>query len=74
MIDPTVEVSQEAQTALFLGSAAFFSGAVWQPTVNVLEAANLPFNAVAGGTMVATGMYSFFLSLYIYISLWIIYV
>ena len=53
---PDVKVGQEIGTGLFLGSAAFFSGFAWQPAVNVLQAANLPWVGVAGGTWMVCGL------------------
>jgi hypothetical protein len=50
-----VNLSFEYKTGLFLASAAFFSGGVWQPVVNTLQAAELPWLAVAGGTWMACG-------------------
>ena len=48
-------IADEAGTGWFLGSAAFCSGSVWQPTVNFLQAAQLPFTGVAVGTWVICG-------------------
>lgn len=53
-MDPTVDVTQEVHTGVFLATAAFCSGAAWQPTVNLLQGANLSFNAVVAGTTVVT--------------------
>lgn len=69
LIDPTVDVKTEVHTALFLGSAAFCSGAAWQPVVNTLQAANLPFNGVVVGTTAATGL-AFFTGLRIFRSIY----
>lgn len=53
---------KEAQTGLLLATAAFCSGFVWQPTVNVLQGLELGFNACAGGTVAACGT-AFFVGL-----------
>ena len=55
MAGEPVNLSHEYKTGLFLASAAFFSGTVWQPVVNTLQAAELPWLAVAGGTWMACG-------------------
>ena len=48
--DSSVKMSQEVQTGVFLGSAAFCSGGVWQPLVNLFQlSGQLPFEAVATG-------------------------
>jgi hypothetical protein len=39
-----VDLSQELDTGLWLGSAAFCSGFVWQPTLNICVDAGLSFN------------------------------
>jgi len=58
--DPASDITKEAHTALFLGSAAFCSGFVWQPAVNVLQAAgSLPFSGVMFGAW-AAGTIAFF--------------
>ena len=56
MVSSKVSVSQEIQTGFFLGSAAFCSGAAWQPVVNFLQLTNAPFVQVAGCTWVACGL------------------
>ena len=43
-------ISQTATTGLFLASAAFCSGSVWQPVVNLLQAGGLPFVGVTALT------------------------
>lgn len=59
-LDPAIDVVKEAHTALFLGTAAFCSGFVWQPAVNVLQAAGtLPFSGVILGAW-AAGTIAFF--------------
>jgi hypothetical protein len=54
--DKKVNVSAQAQTGFFLGSAAFFSGFAWQPAVNLLQGASLGFNSVALGTTAICGL------------------
>lgn len=56
MIDPTVDLKKECGTGVFLGSAAFCSGSVWQPTVNALQSIDIPFAAVAMGTWMTCGL------------------
>lgn len=51
-----MKLGEEVGTGLFLGSAAFFSGFAWQPTVNLLQAASLPWLGVAGGTWAVCGL------------------
>jgi len=51
-----VNMDVEMQTAWFLGSAAFCSGAIWQPAVNFLQMTNAPFMSVAGCTWAACGL------------------
>jgi hypothetical protein len=41
---------ETVQTGFLLGTAAFCSGTAWQPLVNALQGANLPFWGVMGGT------------------------
>lgn len=62
MVDPTVDTTQEIHTGVFLASAAFCSGAVWQPTVNLLQGANLSFTQVLLGTT-AAAMTAFYIGL-----------
>jgi hypothetical protein len=45
-----INMEKEAQTGLFLGSAAFCSGTLWQPLVLSLQSAGLSFNGVMLGT------------------------
>jgi hypothetical protein len=40
-----IDMTSQAQTGIFLGSAAVCSGGVWQPFVNTLQAAGLGFNS-----------------------------
>ena len=56
MTGAKVDLNFQYKTGLFLASAAFFSGTVWQPVVNVLQAAELPWLAVASGTWMACGL------------------
>lgn len=51
----SINMTREWHTGALLGSAAFCSGTVWQPVVNLLQGANLPFNTVMCGTWVACG-------------------
>ena len=39
-----IDMTAQAQTGIFLGSAAVCSGGIWQPFVNTLQAAGLGFN------------------------------
>jgi len=55
LVSPDVKMSNELCTGWFLASAAFCSGFAWQPTVNLLQAASLPWIGVAGGTWVVCG-------------------
>lgn len=49
--DTSISMKNEVHTALLLGSAAFCSGTVWQPTVNFLHnTAHLSFNETLVGT------------------------
>jgi len=57
-----IDLTQELHTGILLGSAAFCSGSVWQPLVNVLQGANLPFNQVFVGTWAGCGL-AFYLGL-----------
>jgi hypothetical protein len=50
-----INVNREFQNGVLLGTAAFFSGTAWQPIVNVLQGANLPFNQVFLGTWAGCG-------------------
>uniref|UniRef100_A0A7S2YG15 Uncharacterized protein n=1 Tax=Entomoneis paludosa TaxID=265537 RepID=A0A7S2YG15_9STRA len=62
MYDSSIDMTKELHTGILLGSAAFCSGGVWQPLVNILQGANLPFNQVFAGTWVGCGM-AFYLGL-----------
>lgn len=59
LVSKKVSVTQELQTGFWLGSAAFCSGAVWQPLVNFLQLTNAPFVHVAGATWLCCGMVFF---------------
>ena len=53
--DESISLTKEAQTGAMLGSAAIFSGGIWQPCVNALQAAGWGFHpTVAMTTGVAT--------------------
>eukprot|EP00581_Thalassiosira_minuscula_P014940 CAMPEP_0183728896 /NCGR_PEP_ID=MMETSP0737-20130205/29195_1 /TAXON_ID=385413 /ORGANISM="Thalassiosira miniscula, Strain CCMP1093" /LENGTH=300 /DNA_ID=CAMNT_0025960961 /DNA_START=409 /DNA_END=1311 /DNA_ORIENTATION=- len=60
--DEGINMERETQTGLLLASAAFCSGTVWQPLVDVLQAANLSFGQVFAGTWVGCGT-AFYLGL-----------
>ena len=64
-VSKDISVSQEMQTGLWLGSAAFCSGAVWQPLVNFLQLTNAPFIQVAGCTWAVCG-FAFFTGLRVF--------
>jgi hypothetical protein len=49
--DSDIDIEKEVQTGIMLGSAAFCSGSVWQPTVNALQASGWSFQP----SVVATG-------------------
>lgn len=46
-----IDIQAQLETGVFLGSAATCSGFIWQPTVNALQAAGVPFTQA----LVATG-------------------
>lgn len=50
-----IDLTKELHTGILLGSAAFCSGTAWQPLVNALQGANLPFSQVFGGTWLGCG-------------------
>eukprot|EP00977_Amphora_coffeiformis_P027120 scaffold33867_cov154-Amphora_coffeaeformis.AAC.2 len=58
----SINMTQEMQTGFLLGTAAFCSGTAWQPIVNALQGANLPFNSVFMGTWAGCGV-AFYLGL-----------
>lgn len=51
-----LNLTYELHTGILLGSAAFCSGMVWQPLVNALQGANLPFQQVFLGTWIGCGV------------------
>jgi hypothetical protein len=55
LVDSSIDMTQRLHTGILLGSAAVCSGTAWQPTVNVLQGANLPFSGVVMGTWIACG-------------------
>lgn len=60
--DESINMERETQTGLLLASAAFCSGMAWQPLVDMLQAAELPFFQVFAGTWVGCGT-AFYLGL-----------
>ena len=60
--NPKILMRREVDTGILLGSAAFCSGTVWQPLVNVLQAAELSFQGVFAGTWAGCGL-AFYLGL-----------
>mmetsp|Transcript_12411 Transcript_12411/g.24811 ORF Transcript_12411/g.24811 Transcript_12411/m.24811 type:complete len:319 (+) Transcript_12411:81-1037(+) len=60
--DDSINMERETQTGLLLASAAFCSGTAWQPLVDVLQGANLPFMQVFAGTWIGCGT-AFYLGL-----------
>lgn len=61
-VSPEINATHEAQTGWFLGTAAFCSGRMWQPTVNVFTASGMNFTQVACATTIMCGA-SFFTGL-----------
>ena len=55
LYDGEINMSKEVQTGLLLGTAAFCSGTVWQPLVDLFQGANLSFMQVFAGTWVGCG-------------------
>jgi hypothetical protein len=51
----TIDMTKELHTGILLGTAAMCSGTAWQPIVNVLQGANLPFSQVFIGTWIGCG-------------------
>lgn len=49
-----INMHHQAQTGLFLGSAAFCSGTAWQPTVNTLQSLGFSFNNSVLTTAIVT--------------------
>lgn len=60
--NPDILMKRELDTGILLASAAFCSGTLWQPLVDVLQGANLSFNGVFAGTWVGCGT-AFYLGL-----------
>jgi hypothetical protein len=60
--DESINMERETQTGILLGSAAFCSGAAWQPLVNALQSADLSFFHVFAGTWIGCGT-AFYLGL-----------
>jgi hypothetical protein len=56
LVDSSINMTSEYQTGVLLGSAAFCSGTAWQPIVDALQGANLPFASVFAGTWVGCGL------------------
>eukprot|EP00934_Nitzschia_sp_Nitz4_P001849 Nitzschia sp. Nitz4//scaffold386_size12300//1284//2180//NITZ4_008992-RA/size12300-processed-gene-0.27-mRNA-1//-1//CDS//3329549960//1849//frame0 len=54
--DSKINMTAELHTGALLGSAAFCSGTAWQPLVDALQGANLPFLSVFTGTWVGCGL------------------
>jgi len=54
--DKSINMAQEFQTSVLLGSAAFCSGTAWQPLVDSLQGANLSFGGVFAGTWAGCGL------------------
>lgn len=50
-----IHMKREIDTGLLLSSAAFCSGSLWQPLVDVLQGANLPFSTALCGTWIGCG-------------------
>jgi len=46
-------MTKQLHTGILLSTAAFCSGTAWQPVVNALQGADLPFTGVFAGTWVA---------------------
>eukprot|EP00617_Octactis_speculum_P020253 CAMPEP_0185766154 /NCGR_PEP_ID=MMETSP1174-20130828/35722_1 /TAXON_ID=35687 /ORGANISM="Dictyocha speculum, Strain CCMP1381" /LENGTH=275 /DNA_ID=CAMNT_0028449683 /DNA_START=26 /DNA_END=853 /DNA_ORIENTATION=- len=53
--DPSINIKDTAQTGLWLATAAFCSGAAWQPIVNMWQGVDAPFNAVFAGAWAGCG-------------------
>jgi hypothetical protein len=54
--DQAINMTRELHTGILLGSAAFCSGTAWQPLVNVLQGADVPFTQVFLGTWAGCGL------------------
>ena len=62
IVDNEISLPTEVGNATWLATAAFCSGAAWQPIVNALQDMNVSFDAVFGGVWVGCGT-MFFLGL-----------
>lgn len=62
LVDSEINMTREIHTGILLATAAFCSGSVWQPIVDVLQGANLTFSQVFAGTWVGCGT-AFYLGL-----------
>lgn len=57
--DSSIDMKDTVQTGLWLASAAFCSGAAWQPIVNFWQGIDAPFNAVFAGAWAGCGLMFF---------------
>jgi len=55
-VDPEIDMGDTVGTGLWLASAAFCSGFVWQPVVNFWQGIDVPFNVVFAGTWAGCGL------------------
>jgi len=62
LVDKTIDMNAQLQTSVFLGAAAFCSGTVWQPSLNLLQAHGVNFIGSCMATGAACGGF-FFLGL-----------
>jgi hypothetical protein len=53
--DKNILMERELDTGILLASAAFCSGSLWQPIVDVLQGADLSFSSVFVGTWIGCG-------------------
>jgi hypothetical protein len=60
--DSKIELDKERDTGILLASAAFCSGSLWQPLVNLLQSSDLSFQTVFAGTWIGCGT-AFYLGL-----------
>mmetsp|Transcript_14721 Transcript_14721/g.27686 ORF Transcript_14721/g.27686 Transcript_14721/m.27686 type:complete len:296 (-) Transcript_14721:35-922(-) len=60
--DSNIDLDKERDTGILLASAAFCSGSLWQPLVNLLQASDLSFQTVLAGTWIGCGT-AFYLGL-----------
>lgn len=60
--DSKIELDKERDTGALLASAAFCSGSLWQPLVNLLQASDLSFHTIFAGTWIGCGT-AFYLGL-----------